>query len=73
MAAHRATNNRRRNRNAIPSDQLPRRVAKLVGFYAAEEYHQNYLAQHPNQLYIVINDKPKLEALKKQFPTIYSD
>ena len=48
-------------------------VAKLGGFYAAEEYHQNYLAQHPNQLYIVINDKPKLEALKKQFPTIYSD
>jgi peptide-methionine (S)-S-oxide reductase len=48
-------------------------VAKLGGFYAAEDYHQNYLAQHPNQLYIVINDKPKLEALKKQFPTIYTD
>jgi peptide-methionine (S)-S-oxide reductase len=48
-------------------------VAKLGGFYAAEEYHQNYLAHHPNQLYIVINDKPKVEALKKQFPTIYTD
>jgi peptide-methionine (S)-S-oxide reductase len=42
-------------------------VAKLRSFYPAEEYHQNYLAQHPNQLYIVINDKPKVEALKKQF------
>jgi peptide-methionine (S)-S-oxide reductase len=31
-------------------------VAKLRGFYPAEEYHQNYLAHHPNQLYIVIND-----------------
>ena len=46
-------------------------VAPLRGFYPAEEYHQNYLAQHPNQLYIVINDKPKVEALKKQFADIY--
>ena len=48
-------------------------VAKLHGFYPAEEYHQNYLAQHPNQLYIVINDKPKVEALKKQFSDNYRD
>ncbi|HEY3133096.1 MAG TPA: peptide-methionine (S)-S-oxide reductase MsrA [Gemmatimonadaceae bacterium] len=48
-------------------------VAKLSGFYSAEEYHQNYLAQHPNQLYIVINDKPKVEALKKQFSDVYRD
>jgi peptide-methionine (S)-S-oxide reductase len=48
-------------------------VAKLRAFYPAEEYHQNYLAQHPNQLYIVINDKPKVEALKKQFTDIYRD
>jgi peptide-methionine (S)-S-oxide reductase len=48
-------------------------VAKLPGFYAAEEYHQNYLEHHPNQLYIVINDKPKVAALKKQFADIYRD
>ena len=48
-------------------------VAKLPAFYAAEEYHQNYLEQHPNQLYIVINDKPKVEALKKQFSDVYRD
>jgi len=48
-------------------------VAKLGGFYAAEDYHQNYLANHPNQLYIVINDKPKLVALKRQFGDIYRD
>ena len=46
-------------------------VAKLHGFYAAEAYHQNYLAQHPNQLYIVINDQPKVANLKKQFSDIY--
>jgi peptide-methionine (S)-S-oxide reductase len=48
-------------------------VAKLGGFYPAEEYHQNYLANHPNQLYIVINDKPKVAALKAQFSDIYRD
>lgn len=46
-------------------------VAKLRGFYPAEEYHQNYLAHHPNQLYIVINDLPKVAALKKQFSDVY--
>jgi peptide-methionine (S)-S-oxide reductase len=46
-------------------------VAKLPAFYAAEDYHQHYLEQHPNQPYIVINDMPKLAALKKQFPDIY--
>jgi peptide-methionine (S)-S-oxide reductase len=48
-------------------------LAKLHGFYPAEEYHQHYLAQHPNQLSIVINDLPKVAALKKQFPDIYQN
>jgi peptide-methionine (S)-S-oxide reductase len=46
-------------------------VAKLKGFYRAEEYHQRYLEQHTTQPYIVINDLPKIAALKKQFPDIY--
>ncbi len=46
-------------------------VAKLRAFYPAEAYHQDYLVHHPNQLYIVINDQPKVAALKKQFPTEY--
>lgn len=46
-------------------------VAPLNKFWAAEEYHQNYLAQHPNQPYIVINDAPKLVHLKAMFPTLY--
>ena len=48
-------------------------VAKLRAFFPAEEYHQNYLAQHPDQPYIVINDQPKIAALKKQFADIYQD
>ena len=46
-------------------------VTPLVAFYPAENYHQNYLALHPNQPYIVINDIPKIEALKAKFPAIY--
>jgi len=48
-------------------------VAKLPAFYKAEEYHQNYLERNPNQPYIVINDKPKLAALKKQFGDVYRE
>ncbi|MHB1291693.1 MAG: peptide-methionine (S)-S-oxide reductase MsrA [Sulfuricella sp.] len=46
-------------------------VVPLQPFYPAEAYHQNYLALHPNQPYIVFNDMPKLEQLRKQFPVWY--
>ena len=55
------------------SSPIVTQVTPLRGFYAAEEYHQHYLEQHPNQLYIVINDKPKLVALRKEFPDIYRE
>lgn len=48
-------------------------ITKLEKFYVAEEYHQNYMARHPNQMYIVINDAPKVEHLRKQFPSLYRD
>jgi peptide-methionine (S)-S-oxide reductase len=46
-------------------------VAPLQQFYPAEEHHQNYLALHPYQPYIVFNDMPKLEQLRKKFPALY--
>jgi peptide-methionine (S)-S-oxide reductase len=46
-------------------------VAPLQQFYPGEEYHQNYLALHPSQPYIVFNDMPKLAQLRKQFPALY--
>jgi peptide-methionine (S)-S-oxide reductase len=46
-------------------------VGPLKGFYAAESYHQNYLALHPDQPYIVINDLPKLASLKTELPELY--
>ena len=46
-------------------------IVALPAFYPAETYHQNYLALHPTQPYIVFNDLPKLANLKTQFPSLY--
>lgn len=46
-------------------------VTPLQRFYTAEAYHQDYLAQHPNNPYIVYNDLPKLDHLKAMFPALY--
>ena len=40
-------------------------------FYSAEAYHQDFLTRHPTYPYIVINDLPKIEDLKRLFPEIY--
>ena len=45
-------------------------VVPYTGFYAAENYHQRYLDNHPDEPYIVYNDLPKLSALKKQYPQL---
>lgn len=47
------------------------KVTPLEGFYPAEDYHQNYATLHPDDLYIRINDAPKVVALQKQFPNLY--
>lgn len=47
------------------------KVSDFKGFYPAEGYHQNYLTRHPHDPYIATNDVPKVEALKKLFPTVY--
>ena len=46
-------------------------IVPLKAFYPAEDYHQDYLKHHPNQPYIVINDQPKVEHLKKAFPELW--
>ncbi len=47
-------------------------VVALKAFYAAEGYHQNYAALHPNQPYIVYNDAPKVANLRREFPEMYT-
>ena len=44
------------------------KVVPLEGFYAAEAYHQHFLDRNPTYPYIVYNDLPKLDHLRKQFP-----
>ena len=46
-------------------------VSALRGFYAAEDYHQDYATLHPNDPYIRINDAPKVDALKRVFPDLF--
>jgi len=42
-------------------------------FFTAEAYHQDYAIHHPYQPYIVFNDAPKVENLKKLFPDAWRD
>ncbi|MGK0489946.1 peptide-methionine (S)-S-oxide reductase MsrA [Sphingomonas echinoides] len=44
------------------------RLETSQGFFAAEGYHQNFLARNPDYPYIVINDRPKVDALHRIFP-----
>jgi peptide-methionine (S)-S-oxide reductase len=57
----------------IFSGAIVTRIEANKGFYPAEDYHQDYLIHNPNAGYIVVNDMPKIEALKKVWPTMYRD
>ena len=46
-------------------------VDPLKGFYSAEDYHQDFLIHNPTYPYIVYNDLPKIENLKRVFPEYY--
>ncbi len=56
----------------IFSNRIVTQVVPLQGFYPAEAYHQNYASLHPNQPYIMFNDAPKVEHLKREFPDLYT-
>jgi len=40
-------------------------------FYPAEDYHQDFMTRNPTYPYIVYNDLPKVENLKRLFPDLY--
>jgi peptide-methionine (S)-S-oxide reductase len=46
-------------------------VTPLKGFYRAEDYHQDYALHHPDNPYIQVCDRPKIEMLKQQFPELF--
>ena len=41
------------------------------GFYPAEAYHQDFARKHPLYPYIVVNDRPKVAALKSRYPSLF--
>jgi peptide-methionine (S)-S-oxide reductase len=54
-------------------DPIVTRVDRLNAFYAAEDYHQDYLIHHPDDGYIVANDQPKIANLKRILPDLYRE
>jgi len=46
-------------------------VTPLKGFYDAEQYHQHYADQNPDNPYILVCDRPKIQALQAQFPELF--
>jgi peptide-methionine (S)-S-oxide reductase len=59
------------NKARVFSGPIVTQVVPFRAFYEAEAYHQNYLALHPDNPYIVYNDLPKLRHLKQEFPQLY--
>jgi len=59
------------NKAGIFKTAIVTKVTPGEKFYPAEAYHQNYLKLHPSQPYIVFNDLPKIESLKRVYPEIY--
>jgi peptide-methionine (S)-S-oxide reductase len=55
----------------VYSRPIVTKVEPFKSFYPAENYHQDYLKNNPGNPYIVYNDLPKLENLKKLFPAVY--
>lgn len=53
------------------SRKIVTKVEPFKAFYPAESYHQDYLKNNLDNPYIVYNDLPKLENLKKEFPALY--
>lgn len=54
-------------------DPIVTQVVPLEKFFEAEAYHQDYLPRNLKSPYIVYHDLPKLENLKKHFPTLFID
>ncbi len=59
------------NQAKVFGRKIVTQVVPFQSFNVAEGYHQDYLVNHPNDPYIVYNDLPKLENLRKLLPELY--
>ncbi|QAX86764.1 peptide-methionine (S)-S-oxide reductase [Pseudomonas sp. DTU12.3] len=55
------------------SKPIVTKLESYSGFYPAEDYHQDFLTEHPSYPYIVINDMPKVANLKQVFAQRYQE
>ena len=58
------------------SNRFGRPIATRIesgGLDVAEAEHQDFMRKHPSARYIVVNDLPKLEALKHRYPQFWRD
>jgi len=46
-------------------------IEPFKAFYRAEDYHEDYAVRNPDNPYIMMNDRPKVANLKKDFPDLY--
>jgi peptide-methionine (S)-S-oxide reductase len=59
------------DREKIFPSKIVTEVTPLKAFYRAENYHQDYAYYNPDNPYIQVCDRPKIDALKKQFPDLF--
>lgn len=59
------------DQTGIFGDPVVTKLEPLIQFYPAESYHRNYVASHPESLYVMLHDAPKLVALESAFPDLY--
>ena len=48
-------------------------VTPLKGFYDGESYHQDYALRNPDNPYIQVCDRPKIDALRREFPELFQE
>jgi peptide-methionine (S)-S-oxide reductase len=59
------------NQSHVFREPIVTQLVPFNRFYAAEDYHQNFIDRNPANPYIVINDLPKVAQLQSQFPDLY--
>jgi peptide-methionine (S)-S-oxide reductase len=59
------------NKAKVYNSAIATQVVAYSAFYPAEDYHQDYLAKHPDDPYIAYNDLPKIKRLKQTYPDLY--
>jgi len=55
------------NRNKVWDDPIVTQVVSYSNYFPAEEYHQNYFAQNPDQPYCRVVIAPKVSKFRKMY------